>query len=74
VTLHADGSESVADDGRGTTLPSHLAHGPPPDPSAVRVRGAARVNQTSARIVAVASYSLVVTPSEGLTGAPPGQV
>jgi hypothetical protein len=41
---------------------------------AVRVRGAARVNQTSARIVAVASYSLVVTPSEGLTGAPPGQV
>jgi len=37
-------------------------------------KGAARVNQTSARIVAVASYSLVVTPSEGLTGAPPGQV
>ena len=37
-------------------------------------KGAARVNQTSARIVAVASYSLVVTPSVGLTGAPPGQV
>jgi hypothetical protein len=35
---------------------------------------AARVNQTSARVVAVASYSPVVTPSEMLTGAPPGQV
>src|ERR1035438_36922 len=30
--------------------------------------------QTNPRIVAVASYSPVVNPSEGLTGAPPGQV
>ena len=40
----------------------------------VTVKRVAKVNQTSARIVAVASYSPVVTPSEGLTGAPPGHV
>jgi len=38
------------------------------------VMSAARVNQSSARIVAVTSYSPLVTPSEALTGAPPGQV
>jgi hypothetical protein len=50
------------------------AWSPKADPSSVTVKSEARVNQSSARIVAVASYSPVVTPSEGLTGAPPGQV
>src|SRR5450631_1989612 len=40
----------------------------------VGVRPARVRNQSSPRIVAVASYSPVVTPSVGLTGAPPGQV
>ena len=39
-----------------------------------RHQSAATVNQSSARIVAVASYSPVVTPSEALTGRPLGQV
>lgn len=51
----------------GTILPAAPS-------SSATIKGAARVNHSSARIVAVASYSPVVNPSEGLTGAPPGQV
>ena len=65
---------TMQDDAVWATHPSGLGFAPRPTATSASESACGLTVQISPSAVAVASYSLVVTPTDAVTGAPPGQV